>query len=46
MKMISNRDACNWCGRVIELVEGKNTVMNVVVVASASAEHVINPILV
>ena len=23
MKMISNRDACNWCGRVIELVEGK-----------------------
>ena len=22
--MLSNRDACNWCGRVIELLEGKN----------------------
>ena len=21
--MLSNRDACNWCGRVIELLEGK-----------------------
>ena len=23
MKMLSNRDACNWCGRVIDLLEGK-----------------------
>ena len=22
--MLSNRDACNWCGRVIELLEGKH----------------------